>query len=91
LDWWPHPDNYKPETEDRLVKSLNEILQVADDHDIDIVLETQVTTTLNSPATIKRVIECTGSMRLKFNLAPCNFVSDLQIAYDPKPMINELF
>jgi sugar phosphate isomerase/epimerase len=90
-DWWPHPDNYKPETEDRLVKSLVEILQVADDHDIDIVLETHVTTTLNTAATIKRVIERTGSKRLKINLDPCNFVGDLQIACDPKPMINELF
>jgi sugar phosphate isomerase/epimerase len=90
-DWWPHPDNYKPETEDRLVKSLVEILQVGDDHDIDIVLETHVTTTLNTAATIKRVIERTGSKRLKVNLDPCNFVGDLQIACNPKPMINELF
>jgi len=90
-DWWPHPDNYKPETEDRLVKSLNEILQTADDHDIDIVLETHITTTLNTAATIKRVIERTGSKRLKVNLDPCNFVGDLQIACNPTPMINELF
>jgi len=90
-DWWPHPDNYKPETEDRLVKSLCEILQTADDYDIDIVLETHVTTTLNTAATIKRVIERTGSTRLKVNLDPCNFIGDLQIACNPTPMINELF
>src|SRR5260370_38039401 len=67
-DYAPHADNYKPETEDRLVKSLQEILSVADDHGIDIVLETHVTTTLNSAQSIKRVIERTGSQRLNVNL-----------------------
>jgi len=90
-DWWPHPDNYKPETEDRLVKSLVEILQTAEDHDIDVVLETHTTTTLNTAQTIRRVIERTGSKRLKVNLDPCNFVADLQIACNSKPMINEVF
>ncbi len=90
-DWFPHPDNFKPETEDRLVKSLIEILETAEDHDIDVVLETHVTTTLNTAQTIKRVIERTGSKRLKVNLDPCNFVGDLQIACNPAPMIKEIF
>jgi sugar phosphate isomerase/epimerase len=90
-DWFPHPDNFKPETEDRLVKSLVEILETAEDHGIDVVLETHVTTTLNTAQGIKRVIERTGSNRLKVNLDPCNFVGDLQIACNPAPMINEIF
>ena len=36
-DWLPHPDNYKPETEDRLVRSLCEILETAEQHDMDCV------------------------------------------------------
>ncbi len=90
-DWWPHADNYKPETEDRLVKSLEEILRVADDYGIDIVLETHVTTTLHSAQAIKRVIERTGSKRLKVNLDPCNFVGDLPTAFNPAPMIKDMF
>jgi sugar phosphate isomerase/epimerase len=90
-DWFPHRDNHKPETEDLLIKSLVEILQTAEDNDIDIVLETHITTTLNSAQTIRRVIERTGSNRLKLNLDPCNFVGDLQTAYNPAPMINDLF
>jgi sugar phosphate isomerase/epimerase len=90
-DYAPHVDNYKPETEDRLVRSLVEILQVAEDHNIDIVLETHITTTLDSATTIRRVIERTGSTRLKVNLDPCNFVGNLRIAFDPTPMITELF
>lgn len=90
-DWLPHPDNYKPETEDRLVKSLIEIAQVAADLGVTIVLEMHITTTLNSPQTIKRVIERTGMKNIKVNLDLCNFVGDLQTAFNPAPMINEHF
>ncbi len=90
-EWWPHPDNYMPETEDRLVRSLREILQTADDCGVDIVLEAHVTTTLNTPERIKRVIERIGSKRLKLNLDPCNFVSDLQTAFNLAPVLNHLF
>lgn len=90
-EWWPHPDNYKPETEDRLVKSLKEIIQVAEDHGVTIVLEMHVTTTLNSAQTIKRVIERTESPNVKVNLDTVNFVGDLPTAFNPTPMINEMF
>lgn len=90
-DWWPHADNYKLETEDRLVRSLREIVVVAEDYGVDIVLETHVTTTLNTPETIKRVIERTESKRVKINLDPCNFIGDLQTAFNLPPMIDHLF
>ena len=90
-DWWPHPDNYAPETEDRFVNSLLEILETANDYNMTIVLETHVTTVLNSPQTIRRVIERTGSDQIKVNLDPVNFVGDLPTAFNPTPMVDELF
>lgn len=90
-EWGPHPDNHRPETEDRLVKSLVEILQTGEDHGIDIVLEMHVTTTLNSARKIREIIERTGSKRLKVNLDLCNFVGDLPTAFNPAPMIHEMF
>ena len=90
-DWWPHPDNYKPETEDRLVESLKEIVSVAEGEGVDVVLETHVTTTLNSAKSIKRVMDRVGSDHLKVNLDTVNFVGDFPSAYDPAPMINEMF
>jgi sugar phosphate isomerase/epimerase len=90
-DWWPHPDNYQPETEDRLVKSLKEILQTADDYGVNIVLEMHVTTTLDSAASIKRVIDRSESNRLKVNLDPANFMGDLRTVFNPAPTIHELF
>lgn len=90
-DWWPHPDNYAPETEDRLVKSLKEIIATADDYGVDIILETHQTSTLNSAQTIRRVIERTESERVKVNLDPANFMTDLQTVFNPASTINELF
>lgn len=90
-DWWAHGDNYKPETEDRLVRSLCEILDTAEQHDITIVLETHVATTLDTPERIRRVIERTGSKRLKLNLDICNFVGDLQTAFNQPALFQRLF
>ncbi|MFN8377416.1 MAG: sugar phosphate isomerase/epimerase family protein [Anaerolineae bacterium] len=90
-DWWPHKDNYGQAAEDRLVKSLVEILDTAEQHEMTVVLETHVTTTLHSAERIRHVIERTGSSRLKVNLDPCNFVGDLPTAFNPAPMIHEMF
>lgn len=90
-DWWPHRDNYLPETEERLIRSLCEILEVAEAVGVDLVLETHVTTTLRTPEIIRRVIEATGSRHLKLNLDPCNFMGDLATAFNPAPLIHHLF
>lgn len=90
-EWAPHPDNHKPETEDRLVQSLADILVTAADHNVNIVLEMHQTTTLNTPQTIKRVIERTGSNRVRVNLDTVNFITSLQTAFNPAPVIDELF
>ena len=67
------------------------ITETAEEYDITVVLETHVTTTLNTPETIRRVIERTGSKRLKLNLDPCNFVGDPQTAFNLPPMLQHLF
>jgi sugar phosphate isomerase/epimerase len=90
-DWWPHPDNYSPDTEDRFVQSLREILQTADDYSVNIILETHTTTVLNTPQRIKQIIERAESDRVKLNLDPVNFVGDLPTAFDQVPLIDELF
>jgi len=90
-DWWPHAGNYSQETEDRLVDSLIEIAKVAEDHDIDIVLECHVTTTLHSPERIVQIIERTGSERIKTNLDPVNFMGDFHTAFNQHEMFDRLF
>jgi sugar phosphate isomerase/epimerase len=90
-DWWPHPDNHTQESEDRFVRSLREILETAADYGTNIILEIHVTTVLDSPQRIKRIIERAGSDRVKLNLDPANFIGDLTTAFNPTPVIEELF
>jgi len=90
-DYWPHPDNYTPQTEDRLVRSLREIAAACDVHGIPIFLECHLTTTLNSPESVRRIIEHTESTWVKINMDPVNFVRDLDTAYHTTELIHHLF
>ena len=90
-DWWPHPDNYLPETEDRLVGSLSEIAAIAQDHGLNVVLEVHQTSTLDTAKTIRRVIDRVGGSNLRVNIDVCNFVTDLRTAFHPAAMIREHF
>ena len=63
----------------------------ADEYGVNIILETHQTTVLNSAQAIRRVIERSDSDRVKVNVDPANFITDLQTAFNPAPVINELF
>ena len=90
-DWWPHPENHSQASEDRLVRSIDEVLEVAVPLGVGIVLETHATSTLDSATRVKRVIERTDPRHVRVNIDPANFVADLATAFDPTPMVNELF
>ena len=90
-DWWPHPENYSEASEDRLVRSISEILEVAVQGNVKIVLEAHATSTLDTPARIRRVIERTDPQHVTINIDLVNFVRDLPTAFDSTTMINEYF
>lgn len=90
-DWWPHPENHSRASEDRLVRSISEILETASREGVGIVLEKHATSTLDSAERVKRVIERTDPARVTVNIDPVNFVSDLPTAFDPAPMVEHLF
>jgi len=90
-DWWPHPENHSAASEDRLVRSVSEIVEVAADLGVRIVLEAHATSTLDSPRRVKRVIERTDPAWVSVNIDPCNFVRDLPTAFEPTSMIEEYF
>ena len=90
-DWWPHPENYSAASEDRLVQSISEALEVAVPAGVNIVLEVHTTTTLDTPERVKRVIERTDPEHVLVNIDTVNYVRDLQTAFDPAPMVNHFF
>jgi sugar phosphate isomerase/epimerase len=90
-DWWPHPENHSQASEDRLVRSISEALEVAVPAGVKIVLEAHATSTLDSAARVRRVIERTDPANVTINIDPVNFVRDLPTAYDSTAMIDEYF
>jgi len=90
-DWWPHPENHSQASEDRLVRSISEVLEVAIDVGVHLVLEVHQTSTLDTPERVRRVVERTDTEWVRVNIDPVNFVRDLPTAYDTTPMINEFF
>ncbi len=90
-DWWPHPENHSQTSEDRLVRSISEILEVAVPAGVKIVLEAHATSTLDSPTRVRRVIERTDPANVTINIDLVNFVRDLPTAFDTTTMINEYF
>jgi sugar phosphate isomerase/epimerase len=90
-DWWPHPENHSGASEDRLVRSISEIVETAAAEGVGIVLEVHATSTLDTVERVQRVIERTDPERVKVNIDTVNFVRDLPTAFDPTPMINEFF
>jgi sugar phosphate isomerase/epimerase len=90
-DWWPHAENHSQASEDRLVRSISEALEVAVPAGVKIVLEAHATSTLDSAARVRRVIERTDPANVTINIDLVNFVRDLPTAYDSTAMINEYF
>lgn len=89
--WWPHPENHSMSSEDRLVRSICEVLEIAVPLGVGIVLEAHVTSTLDSPARIRRIIERTDPVSVRVNIDPVNFIRDLPTAFDPTSVVAELF
>jgi sugar phosphate isomerase/epimerase len=89
--WSPHRDNFTPAAEDRLVDSLTEIARVGEANGLPLALECHVTTTLNSPQSVRRVIERTGSQWIKVNIDPVNFIPDFATAYHTTGLLHDLF
>lgn len=89
--WSPHAENYSAAAEDRLVRSLGEIAQASEVHGMPLALECHVITTLNSPTTVRRVIERIGSPWIKVNIDTVNFIGDFAAAFNTTALLHDLF
>lgn len=89
--WFPHPDNYKPETIDRLVDSLRQVASAAEDAGVTLAIEGHTVSPLDTPQTVREVIDRVGSPALKFNYDYVNFVSCVQDVYNSRRVIDRLF
>jgi sugar phosphate isomerase/epimerase len=89
--YWPHPGNHTPETEDRLVASLQETVPACETYGVPIALECHITTVLDSPQRVRRIIERASPRWIKANLDVVNFIPDIQTAFHNTALIEALF
>lgn len=90
-DWWPHRDNHTAETEERFVRSLSEIVETAAPLGVRVILEIHSTTVLDGAERIRRIIERVAPELIRVNLDTVNFISSIERAHNPTPIINEMF
>jgi sugar phosphate isomerase/epimerase len=89
--WWPDPQNHAPATLDRLVDSLRLVATAAEDAGVVLALEGHTVSPLDTPATVRAVLDRVASPALKFNCDPVNFVASLQDVYHPHRVLATLF
>jgi len=89
--YWPHRENHSAGARDRLVRSLREAAQAAEELGLAIALECHVTTTLDSPERVREILESVGSPAVRVNLDPVNFVGDLPTLWDSGPLVDRVF
>jgi len=89
--WLPYPANTSPETIDRLIRSLREVVPAAEDEGVVLAIEGHVTSPLEAPERVRAVIQAVGSPALRFNVDPVNFVGTLADAYSSTDFLNRMF
>lgn len=89
--WAPHADNFLPETEERIVRSLAEVGETAARLGMPVALECHLTTVLGDPAKIRRIIERSNPDWIGVNADIVNFVGNIGSVYNTTPVIDNFF
>src|SRR4051794_22904018 len=89
--WHPHPENHSQGAEDALVQSLKEAAGACEEYGVPIALECHVTSTLDSVARVRRVLDRVDSPWIKVSLDPVNFIPDFPTLWDNTPLLHDLF
>jgi sugar phosphate isomerase/epimerase len=89
--WLPYPGNTSPETLDRLIGSLREVVSAAEEEGVYLALEGGVPSPLDSPERMRWVVEAVGSPVVRVNVDAVNFVASLEDAYHTTPFLHRAF
>jgi sugar phosphate isomerase/epimerase len=88
--WFPHPENYAPATQERLISTLCDAVSVAEDAGVVLALECHVTVTLKNAQIARDVLDAVGSPALKIHLDPVNWMT-FDSVYESGAAIAEMF
>jgi sugar phosphate isomerase/epimerase len=87
--WNPHPHNWDPACQERLIASLRECARAAEDYGTHIGLEGHVVVTLSSAELMREVIDAVGSPAVACDLDPVNWLR-LETVYRSGPAIDHM-
>lgn len=77
----PSPDNHSVEARRRLVESLGEVAEHAEDTSVVLALEPHVMTTLDTPERTREILDAVDSPKVRANFDPVNFLGSLPALY----------
>lgn len=89
--WHPHPANRSAAVFDRLVASLKQAAQTAEQEGMLLALEGHVLSPLYSAQRLRDALDAVGSKALKVNMDPVNFVGGVDDVYDTRRVLADLF
>ncbi|MBC7462658.1 MAG: sugar phosphate isomerase/epimerase [Actinobacteria bacterium] len=88
--WYPVPENYSRESLERFIDSLEQIIPVAEDEEMVLVVKPHVLSTVRDPRIIKEIFDRISSPALRLGFDPTNIVSH-DYMYDTPKLISEMF
>jgi sugar phosphate isomerase/epimerase len=70
--WRGHPGNRRPDAWADLLGAMEQVLAVAEEHDLWLAVEPETANVVDSPAEARRLLDQLGSPRLKIIIDPAN-------------------
>ena len=89
--WTPHRDNLRPESMERLILTLKEIVPVLEAEGVTAVMETHAISILDSPETCRSVVEALNSPRLRLVMDAVNHFESFRHVYASTDRLNHIF
>ncbi len=87
----PSPLNREPECRSRLLETLGRVARRAEAEGLTLVTETHLLTILDSPETVRQVVEAIGSPRLRAVMDYVNHFQTLDQVYRSAERLNQIF
>lgn len=87
--WYPVPENHSEASLERYIDSLQQIIPVAEDQGMYLVVKPHVLSTVRDPKTIKRIFDHIPSKSLRLGFDPTNIVTH-DYMYDTPKLIDEM-
>jgi sugar phosphate isomerase/epimerase len=78
----PARDNHSARSRDLLTESLAELAGRAEDTGLILAVEAHCLTTLDTPETVRQILDEVGSAWVKVNFDPVNFLSSIPAVYE---------